>query len=106
MNCFKVRRGANNEYSDYKSARRLQAAPAEASGASHPARSRKYLWLPNIQQLGSEDEPPYYKDIVEGLLHGIIVQQDGLIVYANPAMARLFGYAESKDLIGRALSRI
>src|SRR5947209_1746454 len=45
-------------------------------------------------------EPPYYRDIVEGSLQGIIVQQNGRIVYANAAMARLFGYATPEEMIG------
>jgi PAS domain S-box-containing protein len=45
-------------------------------------------------------EPPYYKDIVEGSPHGIIVHQDGCIVYANSAMAKLFGYATPEEMIG------
>lgn len=43
---------------------------------------------------------PYYRDIVEGSLQGIIVQQDERIVYANTAMARLFAYAAPEDMIG------
>ena len=42
----------------------------------------------------------HYKDIVEGSLQGIVIQQDGRVVYANAAMARLFGYADPRDLIG------
>jgi PAS domain S-box-containing protein len=41
-----------------------------------------------------------YRRVVEGSLQGIIIQQDGRIVYANPAMARLFGYDSPADLIG------
>ena len=41
-----------------------------------------------------------YRSVVEGAPHGIIIQTDGHIVYANCAMARLFGYASSDDLLG------
>lgn len=42
-----------------------------------------------------------FRGVVEGSLQGIIIQQDGRIVYANGAMARLFGYDNSDGLIGR-----
>ena len=41
-----------------------------------------------------------YRTIVEGSLHGIVIQQDGRIVYANPSMARIFGYNSPEDMIG------
>lgn len=42
----------------------------------------------------------HFRSVVEGSLQGIIIQQDDRIVYANPAMARLFGYASGEDMIG------
>jgi PAS domain S-box-containing protein len=41
-----------------------------------------------------------YRSIVEGSLQGIIIQQGERIVYANAAMARLFGYSDPSELIG------
>ena len=41
-----------------------------------------------------------YRGIVEGSLQGIIIQQDDRIVYANPAMATLFGYPDAAAMIG------
>lgn len=41
-----------------------------------------------------------FRSVVEGSMQGIIIQQDGRIVYANPAMARLFGYASPDEMIG------
>ena len=41
-----------------------------------------------------------YRNIVEGSLHGIVIQQQGRIVYANPAMATLFGYASPTAMLG------
>ena len=41
-----------------------------------------------------------YRTVVEGSQHGIVIQQDGRIVYANPSMARIFGYNSSNDMIG------
>ena len=42
----------------------------------------------------------HYKDIVEGSLQGIIVQQDERIVFANTAMAKLFAYDTPEQMIG------
>lgn len=41
-----------------------------------------------------------YRSVVEGAPHGIIIQKGGQIVYANPAMAHLFGYSTPNDLLG------
>jgi PAS domain S-box-containing protein len=41
-----------------------------------------------------------FRSVVEGSRQGIIIQQDERIVYANPAMADLFGYASPDQLIG------
>lgn len=38
--------------------------------------------------------------VVEGSPQGIIIQQEGRIVFANPAMATLFGYASASEMIG------
>jgi PAS domain S-box-containing protein len=42
----------------------------------------------------------HYKDIVEGSMQGIIVQQDEHIVFANTAMAKLFAYDAPEQMIG------
>ena len=41
-----------------------------------------------------------FDSIVFGSPQGIVIQQDGRIVYANPAMAELFGYAEPARMVG------
>jgi PAS domain S-box-containing protein len=41
-----------------------------------------------------------FRSVVEGSMQGIIIQQEGRIVYANPAMARLFGFADPAEMIG------
>jgi PAS domain S-box-containing protein len=41
-----------------------------------------------------------FLSVVEGSQQGIIIQQDGRIVYANAAMARLFDYPCAADMIG------
>ena len=43
-----------------------------------------------------------YRSVVEGSLQGIIIQQNERIVYANSAMARIFGYERPEDLIGKS----
>ncbi|OYU50458.1 MAG: hypothetical protein CFE31_02575 [Rhizobiales bacterium PAR1] len=42
----------------------------------------------------------YCGRVVEGSPQGIIIQRDGRIVFANPAMATLFGYASAREMIG------
>jgi len=41
-----------------------------------------------------------FESIVLGSLHGIVIQQGGRIVYANPGMAVLFGYADPALMVG------
>jgi len=43
---------------------------------------------------------PHYKDVVEGSMQGIIVQQDERIVFANAAMAKLFAYDAPEQMVG------
>ena len=43
-----------------------------------------------------------YRSVVEGSLQGIVIQQDEKIVYANPAMARIFGFESAQDLLGKS----
>ena len=44
-----------------------------------------------------------YRSVVEGSLQGIIIQQDEKIVYANRAMATVFGFKKPQDLIGKSV---
>jgi two-component system cell cycle sensor histidine kinase/response regulator CckA len=45
-----------------------------------------------------------YRDLVEGSLQGIsILDRDGTRVFANAALARIWGYETPDDLIGRSL---
>lgn len=41
------------------------------------------------------------RTVVEGSPDGIVVQQDSRIVYANPTLVSMFGYATAEELIGR-----
>ncbi len=42
-----------------------------------------------------------YRGLVEGSIQGIAIQQDFVIRFANPAFARIFGYDNPGELIGR-----
>jgi PAS domain S-box-containing protein len=42
-----------------------------------------------------------YRDVVEGSLQGIAVQQDSILRYVNPALTRIFGYDRPDEIIGR-----
>jgi PAS domain S-box-containing protein len=55
---------------------------------------------PSANASGGSFTQAHFKSVVEGSLQGILIQQDGHIVYANAAMARLFGYDSEQDLIG------
>ena len=41
-----------------------------------------------------------YRTVVEGSQQGIVIQQNSRILYANPSMARIFGYASPREMIG------
>lgn len=43
-----------------------------------------------------------YRSVVEGSLQGIVIQQNERIVYANSAMARIFGFDKAGDIIGKS----
>ena len=44
-----------------------------------------------------------FRKVVEGSIQGILIHQDDRFVYANPALARMFGYDGPADIVGRAL---
>ena len=47
------------------------------------------------------DREARYRELVEGSIQGICIQQDRRICFANAAMAHMFGYACAEALIGR-----
>jgi PAS domain S-box-containing protein len=47
-----------------------------------------------------------YRGFVEGSIQGIFIQEDFIIRLANPALARMFGYASPDELIGRNLGML
>ncbi len=47
-----------------------------------------------------------YRSLVEGSIQGIAIQQDGIIRYANPALARIFGYDNAAAIIGQPWERL
>jgi PAS domain S-box-containing protein len=42
-----------------------------------------------------------HRSLIESALVGIVVHQDGIVRYANPALIQLFGYESDRDIIGR-----
>lgn len=42
-----------------------------------------------------------YRALVEQSLAGVFICQNGRLAYANPALARIYGYASPADMIGR-----
>jgi PAS domain S-box-containing protein len=51
------------------------------------------------QLAASEDR---YRSLIELMQEAIWIHEDGKVVFANPAAARLFGVARAEDLIGRS----
>jgi len=48
----------------------------------------------------------WFKAIFEASRDGIVVERDAIVVYANTAFARMYGYASTDDLIGLHLSSL
>ncbi len=44
-----------------------------------------------------------FRLLIEKSPDGIVVLREGRLVYANPAVVRMFGYARSEDLLGRSI---
>jgi PAS domain S-box-containing protein len=42
-----------------------------------------------------------YRGVVENSIQGIAIQQDGILCFVNPALARIFGYADPAELVGK-----
>ncbi|HUL05087.1 MAG TPA: CHASE3 domain-containing protein [Candidatus Acidoferrum sp.] len=53
------------------------------------------------QLAASEDR---YRSLIELMQEAIWIHQDGKVVFANPAAARLFGAARAEELLGRSAS--
>lgn len=47
-----------------------------------------------------------YRSVVEGSLQGILIHQDGVICYANGALARMFDYDSPREIIGQAVWQV
>jgi two-component system, cell cycle sensor histidine kinase and response regulator CckA len=48
-----------------------------------------------------EEAEERYRSVMESALQGILIHQDSVIRFANSACARMFGYADPGELIGR-----
>jgi len=44
-----------------------------------------------------------FRSVVQGSLHGILINQDNCIRFANPALVRMFGYERSEQLLNASL---
>ncbi len=42
-----------------------------------------------------------YRSLLDGSIQGIFIHVGGIIQFANPALARIFGYDQAEDLIGQ-----
>ncbi len=51
-----------------------------------------------VRALGASEEQ--YRALVEGSIQGMYIHQDFVTRFANPAMARIFGYDDAEQLIG------
>ncbi len=43
-----------------------------------------------------------YRTLVEGSIQGLFIHIDGVIQFANPAVARIFGYSGAEELMGQS----
>ena len=50
------------------------------------------------------DSEQKYRDLVETSTYGVIIHQDRTIVYVNPALVRLLGYASADELLHRQIT--
>lgn len=56
--------------------------------------------LIDTREAALRDSEARFRGIIEGSIQGIVMQRDGRILYANPAMARIFGYPDSNTMHG------
>jgi len=54
-----------------------------------------------VRQLGYSEER--FRNVIEGSPESIIVQRDGIILYANPAAVRMHGATSARQLLGRRM---
>lgn len=59
-------------------------------------------WMDITQEVEQEDQ---FRILFETSPHGVAVHQDGRVVMANPAAARLVGAADPDELIGQPIQR-
>ncbi len=48
-----------------------------------------------------QESERHYRTLVEASIQGLCIYQDGRIQFANPAMATMFGYRRSQELLGQ-----
>jgi PAS domain S-box-containing protein len=47
-----------------------------------------------------------YRDLVEASIQGILVHQEGIVLFANPALVELLGYPGAGGLVGRPVDEL
>jgi len=53
----------------------------------------------DITELRASEER--FRSLLDGSIQGVFIHIDGMIQFANPAMARIFGYADPNELLGQ-----
>lgn len=87
-----------------------QAVPVEirSSPIQQIGRPRLLLQVRDISDRKRAEESlrvseALFRGVVEGSLQGIVIHQDSIIRFANPAYVRMFGYESEAELLGRNL---
>ena len=60
-------------------------------------------YVANVEGLASSEQR--YRSLIEWMPEGIFVCRDGLIVYVNPAGARMLGFLRKEELLGTEIIR-
>jgi two-component system cell cycle sensor histidine kinase/response regulator CckA len=69
----------------------LQALADHCGGALERIRAEEAL----------RESEEHYRNLVEGSMQGIMIHQDSIIQFANPALADTFGYSNPAELVGQ-----
>ncbi len=84
-----------------ESALRDRLERAEAALQASEARHAMELAQQRQMVAALRQSEGQYRNIVEGAMEGLVIHQNGIIRFANGAAARLAGYEQPSDLVGR-----
>jgi PAS domain S-box-containing protein len=59
------------------------------------------MWASNLNGAGGNEFGDGFRLIVERLPQGVAVHSDGVLLYVNPALARMLGY-DPDEVVGRS----